>query len=85
MRGTQGTHEHVPWDVSGSEFPGWRARSAVFLVHAESLWQATGGPTVGECAGRLALRKRMLSHPMYERPVTKRTRVPHPNRHKSSE
>ena len=56
-----------------SGLPGSRARSAVFLVHAESPRQAPGGQNAEWSAGRLALRKRMLSHGECERPVTSAT------------
>ena len=41
MRAAQGTRQGVRRDVSGSELPGSRAQSAVFLIHAESLRQAS--------------------------------------------
>jgi hypothetical protein len=53
----QGRHQGVPKDVNASDLPGSRARSAVFLVHAESPRQARGGfREYREAAGRLALR-----------------------------
>jgi hypothetical protein len=43
LLGAQGRHRGVREDVSASELPGSRARSAVFLVHAESPRQAPCG------------------------------------------
>jgi hypothetical protein len=68
-RETQGGHGGVREDVSASELPGSRAQSAVFLVHAESPRQAPGGQVQERAAGRLALRKGMLSHGKCERHV----------------
>jgi hypothetical protein len=69
----QGHHGGVREDVNASELPGSRARSAVFLVHAESPRQAPGGKMQNRTAGRPALRKRMLSHGECERLVTRIT------------
>ena len=72
-REAQGRHSGVRQDVKASGLPGSRARSAVFLVHAESPRQAPGDKIQKRSAGRPALRKRMLSHGECERLVTRIT------------
>ena len=69
-----GTSQRRRWRTSdASELPGSRARSAVFLVHAESPRQAQGGQVQKQPPGRLAFRKRMLSQTVQGRPVTAAT------------
>lgn len=77
----QGIREGVRRGVSGSDLPGLGARSSVSLVHA-SPRRASGGGTLKQPAGRLAVRPRMLSRLECERHVTRRTerRKPAANR-----
>ena len=66
----QGFQEGVLGGVRMANRYGQRSRSAVFLVHAESLRQAPGGSTGTTAAGRLSVEDRRLSHGECERLVT---------------
>jgi hypothetical protein len=67
--------EGVRQGVQMADCRGHRSRSAVFLVHAESLGQAPGGSTGTASARRLSVEDRRLSHRERERLVTGSTEM----------
>jgi len=69
----QGRLEDVIDGVQMAGLCGQSSRSAVFLVHAESLRQAPGRSKEDESTGRLSVENRMLSQAECERLVTRGT------------
>ena len=69
----QGFREGVLEGVESAVGSSQESRSAVFLVHAESLRQAPSGSTGTAAAGRLSVEDRRLSHGECERLVTRGT------------
>ena len=67
--------EGVRQGVQMADCRGHRSRSAVFLVHSESLGQAPGGSTGTASARRLSVEDRRLSHRERERLVTGSTEM----------
>ena len=69
----QGLRAGVPQGVDVAKLQGHRTRSAVFLVHFEGAGRRRADQEKNSSARRHSLKKRMLSQPECERPVTRGT------------